>query len=121
MEMEFEQQFRHEERRQKEDERVRPERDLPPEFKQKRPVVWRDARSPKPVDRQAGGHDSHDARNMEKAFGGDEDEIGKRNRQRPLGEPVVARPWDDLQEGAAGAGSEKGAAEERGDKLERHV
>ena len=35
---------------------------------------------------------------MQKVFGDDEDEIGKRDGQRRFGQPIVAGPGDELQQ-----------------------
>ena len=48
------QQLRHQDRRQHEDERMRPEGDLLPEIGEERPIVGRDARPPEGADRHAG-------------------------------------------------------------------
>ena len=97
---------------------MRPERDLLPEIGEEGPVVRRDARPSKAVDREAGRQNSHDARDMEKTLGRNKNEIGERNRQRSLGEAVVARPSNDFQKGAADEGSEQGAADERADEFD---
>ena len=81
---------------------MRPEGDLLPEIGEERPVVRRDAGAPEGADRQAGRQHRHHAGDMEQALGHDEGEIGERDRQRRLGEPVVARPGNDCRKSAAG-------------------
>ena len=100
---------------------MRPESDLLPEIGEEAPVVGRDARPSKAVDREAGRQNGDDARDMENTLGDNKNEIGERNRQRALGEAVVARPGNDLQKGAADKGSEHGAADERDDEFERRA
>ena len=80
-----------------------------------------DARPSEGADRHARRQDRDDPGDVEDVFGHDEGEIGERDRQRPLGEPVVARPWNDLQEGAAGDHAERAAADEGADELDRAV
>ena len=98
---------------------MRPESDLLPEIGEERPVVRRDAGPSEGADRHAGGKHRHDPGDMEETLGRDEGEIGERDRQRPLGEPVVARPRNDLKEGAPGERSQRGAAEEGADEFDR--
>ena len=114
-----EQQSRHQDRRQQEDERMRPEGDLLPEIVEERPVVGRDAGAPESADRQARREHGDDPGDVEQTLRGDEGEIGERDRQRSLGEPVVARPGNEFQEGAAGDHAQDGAAEEGADEFDR--
>ena len=54
-----------------------------------RPIVGGDARPPKSADGQSGAEHGDDAGNVHDLFGGDEDEIGKRDGQRRFGQSIV--------------------------------
>ena len=105
VELHVEQQLRHQNGSQHEHQRMRPEGDLRPEIGDERPVVGGDARPPGGADGQSGAEHRDDARNMHDLFGGDEDEIGKRDGQRRFGQPIVARPGDELQQRPPAPGS----------------
>ena len=91
---------------------MRPEGELLPEILEERPIVRRDAGPAEGADRHAGRKHRDDPGDVEETLGGDESEIGERDCQRPLGEPVAARPGDDGEERPAGDKSEDGAAQE---------
>ena len=115
-----EQQLRHQDRRQQEDERMRPEGDLLPEIGEERPVVGRDPGPPEGADREAGREHRHDPGDIEETLRRDEGEIGERDRQRPLGQPVVARPGNDSTEARGRrARPSTAAADEGADEFDR--
>ncbi len=114
-----EQQLRHQDRGQEKDERMGPEGDLLPEIGEERPVVRRDPGPTEGADRQAGREHRHHPRDIEQPLRRDEDEIGERDRQRSLGQPVVARPGNDREKRPASQRAQHRAADESADEFDR--
>ena len=115
VELHVDQQLRHQNRGQHEHQRMRPEGDLSPEIGDERPVVRRDPRPPRCADGQTSAEHRDYARNMHHLFGDDEDEVGKRDGQRRFGQPIVARPGDELQQRSPAQEPQSRAAE-KGDQ-----
>ncbi len=114
-----EQQLRHQDRSQEKNERMGPEGDLLPEIGEERPVVRRDPGPSEGADGKAGREHRHHPRDIEQPLRRDEGEIGERDRQRPLGQPVVARPGNDRQKRPAGQRAQHRAADEGADEVDR--
>ena len=87
-----EQQLRHHQRRQDEDERAGPERELLPQIVQEAPICRRDLRLAERAQHEARRDRGHDARHIEPVLSDDEDDVGQREGQRHLRGPEVAQP-----------------------------